>query len=386
MSDNIINDIAPPRLTVCGSFGFGNTGDEALPLAISDLAEASGINLEIDILSRFSQPALIEVVGLAEKYAEQQDNLKGQPCLVTGGGVIEPNSSCVLSRCQPYLRKSFSSSLALYGANVESGKKYGWLDRFKIARTLNQFDRLYVRDVMSAQVLASLMPSKDIEVIGDSVLWLKPASKAPPILESTDQFICVILAAGVSWTNDLTWQNWFANQLSRLAKQLEVSIVFVPFSQLAERDSQVHRQVANKIKDLAPDTNIICLEEHETNLSPRMIAAALAKSQLTISMRLHGCVMSYAQKVPFVALAYHPKVIGFTKTVSWENFYLPRNVPQDQSINSYGYSLEDMRITESDLVGLSLKALEYQDFSQLKVLKSRLQDTFADFWTLHVSK
>jgi hypothetical protein len=203
------------KLTICGSFGFGNAGDEAVPLAIADLAEAQGIDLDIRVLGRFDKPELPNVVGIGSQDVEAREQLKGNPMLVVGGGVIEPQDTCVLSRCSPYLRKSFAPKLGLYAVNVESGTDYSWLRRFRVNNVLQQFDRFYVHDLLSAEVLRSLMPHKEVETIGDSVLWMKPAATIPKKIEEMKPFIAVTLAS--RWLNDSALYEWLAAGLSELA-------------------------------------------------------------------------------------------------------------------------------------------------------------------------
>jgi polysaccharide pyruvyl transferase WcaK-like protein len=364
-----------PKLTVCGSFGFGNAGDEALPLAIADLAHSHGMNAEIQVLGRFPRPALPHVIGLDVQDEARRATLKGSPILVAGGGVVEPDPGCVLLRCQDYLRQSFSPHISLFAANVESGKKYNWRMQFRIKRLLQQFDRLYVRDVLSAEVLRSLLPKKSVEVIGDTVLWMKPAPTKPQCIASLGSFITVTLASQVGWKNDPSWHPWIARELAELAHQLNAAIVFLPFSVLYDPDCAEHRRVADEVQRYNPHVNVVCIEEA---LEPRNISTIIDASMLMVSMRLHGCVMAFARQVPFVALAYHPKLVGFAQSVDWAPFCLPANAPQSQSVGAYGYAFSDIRLETNELVDTGLKALDYNSFNKLETYKLRLSDAFID--------
>jgi polysaccharide pyruvyl transferase WcaK-like protein len=361
------------QLTICGSFGFGNAGDEAVPLAISDLAESADIDINMNILSRFDKPTMKNVIGLNERYWEKQQKLRNSSMLLTGGGIIESRDNSVLFRCSSYLRKSFTSTLALYGANVEFGVNYNWFKKQKIKKLLKEFDFLFVRDVLSAEVLGNIVSDKTVEVIGDPVLWMKSSSQVTHVLPCSKPFIAVILASPVSWKDDLAWRGWISNQLSSLAMELNSPIVFLPFAVLHDKDIEHHRQIANQIRQINPDMEIYCLED---NLTPRELAGVLSKSLITISMRLHGCVMSFAQKVPFVPLVYHPKVMGFLQTVGWQRFSLPPKLPQFQSKSCYGYSFIDSNLIETNLLETALDALENGSFEQLEILKSKSYNAF----------
>lgn len=373
----------PHKITVCGSFGFGNAGDEALPLAIADLAKYLGIDLEIKVLSRFHQPDLIHVIGLDEFYRSQQSELKGYPILLSGGGILEPKDSSVIFRCQDYLKKSFTPIIALYAANVESGVKYNWYWRWKVRNMLKNFDRLYVRDILSAESLNALVPNKEVKVIGDAVLWLKPSDIVPEKILGLSRFVTVSLASHVSWKDDPNWLTWMSQQLNRLSGELEASIVFVSLSDQRNQDDLIHQKVATAIQKINSTRNVICLKQCN---DPRQIQTVLSRSMLTISMRLHGCVMAYSQKVPFIGLTYHPKVLGFAKTVAWEKFCLPRQLPNTQSPTTYGYTFADSQLVNYDLLKIAQEAIAYSDFTQLEIYKNKLADAFSEILALSSEK
>lgn len=360
------------RLTIAGSFGFGNIGDEAISLAMEDLASEKLPGLNHDLLSRYKNPPLPGIVGLGRKYSHQLRSLVGQPLLFSGGGIIENNRGCVLLRCSGLLSKTFWGLLAVA---VEPGVRYGWLIHRQLRRLLVNSKLLTVRDVLSREVLRQLLPGKSaIEVTGDIVLWLKKSSSLPNGLTLPSKYIAVNLAP--RWQNEPFWYHWIADELSRLATILGAALVFVPCSSAYDDDRSEHRVVAKLIAQENPEIEI-CLLENLT--CPRVYAAVVADAMLSVAMRLHGSVIAYAQQTPLVALAYHPKISGFVATVRCDRCLLPSSLPPFQSRKAYGYNFKNLGLRKNELIETAMYALEHSDFSMLEDFRTRLADSVASF-------
>jgi len=359
------------KLTLCGSFGLGNTGDEALPHAIMDLARAHGIGLEVNLLSRYDEPTLASAIGLGKNSKHRRQELIGQQCLIIGGGVIEPGPMSVLFRCAPYIEELAPSHVTLFAAAVEAGVYYPLASRLRIRRILRGMGPLLVRDELSADVLGRLLPHSEIEVVGDAVLWLEPDGAVSRHIEGLDRFVAVSLTGRWSAPG---WYAWISDQLRRLAESLDAALVFVPFSWLDHDDRLEHRKVCEVLRFLYPHVDARPIDEV---LRPAQVLGVIRRSTLTVGMRLHACVMSFAQRVPFIALAYHPKIYGFAKTVGWENFIIPRRLPQRQTSRAYGYDFGDITADEQ-LADVAAEALRFRSFERLDELRGRIAKAFLE--------
>ncbi len=360
-------------LTLCGSFGFGNIGDEAIPQAITDMADTLNISLRINLLSRFDRPKISNVIGLGPQDDERRNQLAGQPILLVGGGIIEADKISTILRCIPIIKRSFSPRIVLFAASVEPGVKYSWFVRRKIKRFLKDTEPLYVRDVLSAETLQAILPKRNIEVIGDTVLWLKARPESiPNTISLPDRYIAVALAAR-RWEDDPSWYEWIAEKLIHVAILYSATIVFTPMSCYGDDDRQEHGKVVEIIRSKNPKIRIINIENE---LTPPAFAAIIKEAIVVISMRLHGSVIAYAQETPFVSLAYHPKLIGFSRTVGWERFVIPKQVPELQSKNAYGYRFRDLNTSDIDFEYIVKESIDYSDFSKLPFYKNRLAKLF----------
>jgi len=356
------------EFNLCGSFGFGNVGDEAVPLAMAQMLKKKSDEHHFNIIGRFDRPAMDNVIGIGDRDLDLRNKIKGLPLIFSGGGIIENNYSCSLFKCEHLMHSRFSSQVVFYAISVEPYVKYHWNLKRKLKNHLAG-DVIYVRDVLSGETLNALLPHQEIEVIGDSVLWLnyERGLGGYDVDSLPSDFIAVSLAP--RWEGDDKWVQWMALQLSNLAKNLKVSIVFVPMSSEYDDDRPVHSKISRQMTDLGPN-----IEKYEITsvLRPNDICGIFEKAKLVISMRLHGCVMSFAQRTPFIGLVYHPKLYGFAKTVGWDKFVLPKKLPTKQSKGVYGYSVSDLQELYSiDFLEKSVKAMEYSDFSKLERLKQK---------------
>lgn len=363
------------HLAVCGSFGDGNAGDEAAPLALADLAAAQGRVLEPTVLSRFAEPRMDGVIGLAAPPEEHRRALAGAHALMVGGGVVEAAERAVLFRCHRPLRRAGVRRWSLFAAGVEAGVSYGTFRRLQIRRRLAGAERISCRDALSARILNEIGLRREAPVVGDVVLWLNPAPAVPPEVAALKRYVAVVLTD--RWRGVPRWYDYISEQLARLAGELDAALVFAPFSTYNADDQREHEHVAQRVREGDANVHALVLEPGH---DPRTLAAVLGGAALTVGMRLHACVMAYAERTPMVALAYHPKVQAFMETVGWTHATAPPRPPAQQSAGTYGYRFEDVGLDEGDsgarLVSIAQSAIESPDFSMLPILRQRLADEF----------
>ncbi|WP_084462222.1 polysaccharide pyruvyl transferase family protein [Bradyrhizobium sp. WSM1417] len=359
------------KLSICGSFGFGNVGDEAIPLAIADLGLSLGVLIEPIVIGRYDEPALAEVIGWSNRDKERRETLRGVPLVFSGGGIIDSTPNAVLFRCSKLLERGYASKASVFGASVEAGVSYDWRCRWRLKRLLRSIGVVYTRDDLSNRMLKLILPQIEVKTIGDLVLWLKPKFDEKICLPT--RYIAVNLAQ--RWSGDPAWQQWIVVELASLSKLLNLGIVFVPMTGEYDDDRIEHRLIAEKLRLVAPEIEVQCLEE---TLNPRLVAGIFAKAELAVSMRLHGCVIAFAQETACVGIGYHPKLFGFFETVNLTGAIIPTSPPAIQTKGIYGYSFADLGVKDGDLVRAAQDSLSEIDFSMLSVLKERSAAAFLD--------
>lgn len=366
-------------LTVCGSFGFGNAGDEAVPLALQDLAASLEVELDLAVIGRYAEVDMPEVIGLGLQDADRRASRRASHLMFVGGGVIEPRQQCVLLRGQQLLQELKPRQVSMFACSVEPGVSFSWGVRRRLRRALNGLHHCSIRDVLSLEAMATLS-SGDIQVVGDIVLWMNAVDRVDCVSAAVGDYIAVNLAS--RWSDDSAFMPWLCLHLIKLSKELNASIVFVPCSAKFDNDGNAHHLAAASIRssDSTVDVKVI-----DRPLEPRELAAVVRDAKLTIGMRLHACIISYAQRTPCVGLVYHPKLIGFARTMGIERWFLPNQPPTRQSAGFHGYRSEDLNIVREDLAATALDAVSAMRFNQLEETRIRLRETFASTLGLNPS-
>jgi len=360
-------------ITVAGSFGFGNAGDEAVPLALADLLDGCTPTVRFVPLARYSEPDDAHVIGLGLKDRQRREALANQPLLYAGGGVVEPRMQSVLLRVHQAMRAHPPSAHALFGANVEAGVRFSWRWRRRIRRTLDDAVALCVRDVVSRDALKAIMPGRDIRIIGDVVLAMRPSIARPSVMAGCGRYIAVTLAP--RWSDSPAWSSWIAPQLVRLARQMDAAIIFVPMSVHHDDDRVEHGRVAQMMRRIDHELEILeLLDEY----CPRTLSAIFAGSMLTVGMRLHTCVMAVSNNVPTLMLAYHPKVTGFARTVGLQEYCVPSGDPTSQHREAYGYRFEDTGLSGVDLRDKAHDAMSNASFRLVDDLRLTMRQALIE--------
>jgi polysaccharide pyruvyl transferase WcaK-like protein len=316
-SNNELSDDATIcSVAICGSFGFGNVGDEAIPFALSDIASSLGLSLQAKIFSRYdaNDPAIFG----PNSWQNCEIDHPASTLIVAGGGAVEPNPGSVIERCAKIIFDRRWGNIIFFAGSCESGKRYGPRTRWRAWRILSMFDRVTTRDVDSSLQLSKLALRGKINSIGDAVLWLSPSKSLPEIDLPSKGYIAISFCR--AWMEELGWLEWIAEQLVQVSNYEKLPLVFVPCATATGDDDRlVHRQICDIIDNRVELPTV----QIDRLLSPREYTATISKASAVIGMRLHSCIIAYAQRVAFIPLPYHTKVIGFLRTIGRDTIGLP---------------------------------------------------------------
>ena len=313
--------IQSPTVLVCGYFGFGNSGDEAiLSVLLADLNEV------------FDKPNITVLAGSIESVAADhhvdaihwtdigriREQAEASDLMVLGGGGLfhdqQPfDPAAILTPAHggmsywagfALLSHVADKPLAIYGAGVgplltEDGKRLTEAC-FRAASAAS------VRNRASAELLGEL-GIRDVAVTADPVFRMTAkrevgleilANEHIPEAESR------IVVAIRSWGDD-GFVSGLAEQLDRLVASHDAFVVFLPFQMSphrAENDPAVALRVLTAMKRRSRAAIL------RGTYTPEDKMAVQSASDLVIGMRLHSVIMAAVAGVPLVALAYDPKV------------------------------------------------------------------------------
>jgi len=272
------------RVTVSGYYGFGNTGDEAIALAISRALKERGAaplllsNTPAETARTYGceSAARMHPLALPGALARSQVVLSG------GGGLLQDKTSARnltyylgVIRLARLLRKRvvvFNQSIG--PLSPEGGRR--------VAAALRGVP-IIVRDRGSLDTLRAL--GLEGELGGDPALLLAPT---PGLTRDPNR---VILAPRGDVTDATEGLRSVAAALRTEGRRV-TALSFMP-----AHDDEAARSLG--------------ADEVLSTRDPQVALDAIACSGFVIGVRLHAVILAAAAGVPFAGVAYDPKVQGF---------------------------------------------------------------------------
>lgn len=316
MYKNILEDYNSPKrydVVLSGYYGFHNSGDDALLLAILDGLKQKKPNLRAAVLSAAPRDTRLQYGVDAinrENLISLCRILKDSSMLISGGG------SLIQDETSP-------QSLWYYLAVIRLAKRFG----LKIIQLANGFgpikykfdkklckkiipecvDVITLRDSHSADELERLeIHGIPCTITADPALTLAPTDnrRARAILNAAgvakdERFIAVSIRNTKAAKPDFRAQ--LASALDQIAEKHNRSIVFLPMQY--PRDLDISRDIAKRMR--APSHIISTPSEVQETMQ------ILACADLVIAMRLHTLIYAAAIGKDAVAIDYDPKIRGF---------------------------------------------------------------------------
>lgn len=272
------------KVVVSGYYGFGNTGDEAIALAITRELKKQG---HTPVLLSNTPEETARLYG-CESVARMNpaallSTLSSAGLLLSGGGGLlqDKTSARNLSYYLGIIRMArmlgkramvFNQSI---GPLTPAGEK-------KVAAALRGL-RLMVRDRGSLDSLRRM--GLEAELGGDPALLLEPT---PGI--ARDPFTVIIAPRGDVGDS--------LPALRRTVKRLrEKGRRVVALSFMPDHDDSAARSLD--------------ADELISTKDPQVALDAIAASGFVIGVRLHAVILAAAAGVPFCGVAYDPKITGF---------------------------------------------------------------------------
>ncbi len=316
MYQNIIEDYHADKrydVVLSGYYGFHNSGDDALLLAILEDLKAKKPNLRAAVLSAAPRSTRLQYGTDAINRSNLISLcriLKKTSMLISGGG------SLIQDETSP-------QSLWYYLSVIRLAKHYG-LKVIQLANGIGpvkyKFDRELCRKIISKCVdVITLRDSHSKQellrlglgevnhcVTADPALTLKPKDNRRAIailqdagLAENEDFIAVSIRNSKNAKPDFRTQ--LASALDQIASQHKKSIVFLPMQY--PRDLEFSRDIAKRMTQKA------YMIETPPDVTETM--QLLARADLIIAMRLHTLIYAAAIGKDAVAIDYDPKISGF---------------------------------------------------------------------------
>jgi polysaccharide pyruvyl transferase CsaB len=351
---------------VCGYYGFGNAGDEAILTVLLEDLRSHYPAAEIDVLSGnpIATSARYGVSGVewGSPAALMEASRRADLMVLGGGGLIQDyngfNAADLLTSRHgdviwaefALLARMCSKPLAIYAIGVgplssDEGRKAARLT-FELASSAS------VRDELSAKLLADIgVPPTNFTVSADPVFRLQPSQAEGSVLDAegmpaADMTIGACLRP---WRSGLPIAE-LASALDLLVEKLDARVIFLPF-QLAPTRNENDAFAAHEVMlamEHADRAGIV-----RGSYGPAEKLAIFSSFDAVVAMRLHAAMFGLKAGRPTVAISYDPKV--------------------DSLMNDCGLSEFVIQLPELSAHPLVTKVQEAIDRQRTKSLPTRLQ-------------
>lgn len=292
------------RVAILGYYGFGNLGDEAVLWAMRAHLQEALPGVEVWVLS--ADPAWTENVHGV--HSLPRTNLRAvrrlfrsSHLVCSGGGSLFQDVTSWRSPLFYGLLHELARGRPILVYAQGLGPLRRRVSRAVTRKAMQSACRITLRDEDSALLLRQLGVQRPTEVVCDPALALPAAGGVrEPMLA-----VCVRPWQDVPWSGLVE-----ALRTAARASGLPVRVVCL------------HRRA-----DLPMATRLA--EELTAELAvpstPQEAFGLLGRAQAVVGMRLHALVLAAAAGVPFVGIAYDPKVSSFANSLGmpWVPSHLP---------------------------------------------------------------
>jgi len=308
-------------VVICGAYGRGNAGDDAILQAI--LQEIRGIDphLPVTVLSKDPKATALEYrvrsVGRMNVPAWRKA-MKHAGLYINGGGSLVQDVTSRRSLWY-YLHnirtaKRCGCKVQMYGCGI--GPVLRPAHRRLTAKVLNRnVDVITLREPDSQRELESMgVTVPRILLTADPALNLHPA--APDVVDSAmlrfgvpprGRYICFALRR---WKNFEEKAPLFARAAEYAYETYGLTPVFL----------SVERHQDPAAAKLAAETLTVPHHFLQNTGSAETLIGVLARMEILVSMRLHALIFAAGQGIPLAGVVYDPKVSAFLRYIGQDVF------------------------------------------------------------------
>jgi len=297
---------------ICGAYGKGNAGDDAILKAI--LAQMKAIDRDMPVYVMSHDPAETRLryhVGSVHVF----DPFRFWPLMrrcrlfISGGGSLIQNETSTrsLNYYLTTIRMAHTAGcrVMMYGCGI--GPVSGEGGRRHTARILNRcVDKITLREDLSRKELSDMgVMQPDISVTADPALLLQPATTGAVDsyflsndLDPNGSYAMFVLRP---WKNLSGHLQAIVDAAIYVNQKHGLTPVFVALE--PTRDLEINRQAAGMLSC----RSFVLPAPRDEQLTIGM----MQKMRVIVSMRLHALIFASSVGAPLAAISYDPKVTGF---------------------------------------------------------------------------
>ncbi|HEY9768288.1 MAG TPA: polysaccharide pyruvyl transferase CsaB [Coleofasciculaceae cyanobacterium] len=311
--------MSPTKAVLCGYYGMGNAGDEALLLSLLQMLPESVVPIVLSgdpqtTKRQYGVASCHRKSSLAILKALQQSDV-----FIWGGGSLMQDSTSLASPVY------YAGLMAL--AQQRGLKTIAWAQgigplnksftRWLTKQVLLGCDAVSVRDTASAELLTSWQIEP---LIAPDPVWALE-SETPLEFPDTDKpIVAVVLRSHPLLT--AARLTTLVQAIQDFQAQTNTFILLIPFQ--PAQDNAIAEQIAVQLEQ---DFTIMSM----TN--PKQLKGLFKNVKMAIGMRLHSLIMAAAAECSCFVLSYDPKVTQLMSELNLPGYELA-NLPQEPQIIS----------------------------------------------------
>ncbi len=306
---------------ICGAYGKGNAGDDAILDAIIGQMKDIDPDLPLYVLSRTPRATQLRYhIGAIHTFhfLKFLHRMRKTRLYISGGGSLiqDVTSSRSLYYYLTNLRyaKRAGNKTMMYGCGI--GPVTRPRNRRAAAKQINRYaDLITLREDNSQEELIHMgVTTPQIRVTADPALLLEPVSHNEADswmlsngLDPNDRYVMFALRPWHGFEEKVPAYAACAEYAYRVHGLTPVFLALEP-----NRDLAASHKVANQLR--CP-CRILAAPA-----SGSMIVALMERMQCVIAMRLHALIFAAGRGVPLVGTVYDPKVSGFLRYLGQKHF------------------------------------------------------------------
>ena len=306
---------------ICGAYGFGNTGDDAILQAIIGEMRRIDPHMPLTVLSRRPKDTQRTFgVNACHRFGVHAIRrvLRRSQLFISGGGSLMQDVTSRLSLWY-YLgtirmAHGCGCKVQMYGCGI--GPIIYDRDQKLAARVINTcVDKITLREPDSRETLKDFgVTAPEVILASDPALTLPPASRSriDSILRAHDmeldgKYIGFVLR---KWPGMEEKATVFAAGAVYAYLKYGLTPVFLSINFRA--DGEASQMVTEHLS--------IPFHMIDEQMSSGEVIGVLSRMTTVVSMRLHGLIFAAGQGVPLIGVAYDPKVTAFLDYVEQNNY------------------------------------------------------------------
>ncbi len=309
------------RAVLCGYYGMGNGGDEALlatllqmlpkdvqPLVLSANPKATESLHHVQASDRYSVFGLMNVLRRSDLF-------------IWGGGSLMQDATSVRNPIYYGGLMGLAQGMGLQtiawaqGVGPLNRRLSKWIAR----RAFQGCTLVSVRDRQSAQLLTDWQVKS---VVAPDPVWAMEATSGNMYRDLAETRVAVVLRSHPELTTCRLAT--ITEALQKLQAQANVDILLIPFQ--PTQDQAIAQAICDALNDKLPKRSRVIIQK-----DPRRLKGIFQGVDLAIAMRLHGLIMAAAEGCQCSAISYDPKVSYLMEDLGISGWELA-NLPDDAQV------------------------------------------------------